>query len=540
MKKRITLSYLLLAGLVMVVVMFTGSCKKLTNPTEGTKIIINYDHIETYFSVKIFDAATDELIGLTDNKKVTLKVSGQHADAVIDISGMKKSEYTTNNGILQLAIDPDYSPSASNPIKFTLIAYTEGYMSTSKLIIIKKNEKLLFDIRMVDLGNTPEGVSKVTDNNGIADPEGKVTEELVITTPNGAASLVIPQGTILKTNEGNPLTGQLEVMLIHFSNRQDESLKAFPGGLNTNILQQDETYTQVQFFSAGFIALDIWDASGSFAEKVEINPLQLNMLVPEETYNSNTESAIVDGDTIPVWSYNQDNGAWAYETTDTIFQTNKGGFEVSTEMWHLSWWNWDWWWEWVCEDGLQINFITEEYYCPCYWWEANVYNSYNNTFMMNSYFYACYNEPVIFYNAPGGFPVNIYYSSNCSGVYTESDFYYYDNLCAPDILDVTFYTEIIGSTLPIEISGYCASNPNIIIRPTLGYWIRKIDDWCFRWFEVVNGSGELCGIEIGETYVIGIYLEGEWFEYEFTADNESFVYIEIEFPPEVCAEVFGL
>ncbi len=538
MKSKISIvqiALVLLAGFILIIY----SCKKVTNPTEGVQVIVDYDLIETTFSVKFIDATTGELIGLQDKKQVNIEIGGKDAKSIIDITGLKKNVYKSVNGFIELALNPNIEPTTSDPVEFTLMTSCDGYLSTSKPVEIVKKEKTVFAIRMVNISDPPKGVSRIIDKSGSANSTGEIQNNIVVTTPNGMAKLLIPEGAILQTEYGVPLSGTIEVQLTHFSNMEDESLRVFPGGLNTNVRMQDGSYQQVIFFSAGFIALEILDEDGDYADTVMINPMELTMKIPEQTYNPDNKGGIKDGDTVPVWSYNVDNGRWNYEATDTV-NTEGGEYIVSTEMWHLSWWNWDWLWPVICDEGMVINFVSDEYYCNCYWWNVDVRNSYNNTLMWSTYMYACEDEKVRLYNAPAGIPVDMYFYDDCLNRYTEKEFYHREDLCAPDELTIRFFSEQVGTTVDVEISAYCASNPDYIILPTLSYWVRKWDDWCFRWFSLVEGKGKLCGIEIGEEYVMGIYLDGEWYEYTFTVQDTLYVEHDIPLPGEVCSEIFGL
>lgn len=519
---------------------FFNGCNKVKDPTDGVKLIVNYDLIQTTFSLRFVDASTGELIGQDNNKQVEVNMEGQHAASIIDISGLQKDLYKSTHGFVELAIDPGVVPSPESPVKFTVIAKTEGYLNTSLPVELLKSDDNIFEIRMVNLDNPPEGVTKLVSNEGETDPEGRVKDDLNLITPGGEVELKMKSGTILKNSNGEPLTGQLNISLFHFSNLEDESLMAFPGGLNANVEMPGGEYEQVFFFSAGFIALEIADENGKIAETMLTYPLEVTMEIPEETYNPDKQTGVAAGDTLPVWSYEVETGEWTYETSDTVQLSSKGTYEVTSEMWHLSYWNWDWWWWWICQEGLNVNFISDEYYCPCYWWIATVRNPFNNALMWVSPMYACQNEPVIFYGAPGGLPVDVEYTTKCQNVYTELDYYYYENLCAPDLLEVYFYAEELGDIVTVDVQGYCENDPNFIVRPSVSYWVRKKDDWCFRWFELVNGYGELCGVEIGATYIIGFYFDGEWHEHEFVIDSNHYVNYEIEIPMEVCQEVFGV
>jgi hypothetical protein len=288
--------------------LFFGGCKKVKNPTEGVKLIIDYNLIQTTFSIRFVDASTGELIGRDGNKQVEVKIEGQHAVSVIDISGLQKDLYKSTHGFVELALDPGVEPSADNPVKFTVVASTEGYLKTSLPVEVLKNDNNIFEIRMVNLDNPPQGVSKVISDEGESDPEGRVKEDLNVVTPGGEVDLKIKSGTILKNSNGEPLTGQLNISLFHFSNLEDESLMAFPGGLNANVEMPGGEYEQVFFFSAGFIALEIADENGKIAETVLNYPLEITMEIPEETYNSDKQAGVAAGDTLPVWSYEVETG----------------------------------------------------------------------------------------------------------------------------------------------------------------------------------------------------------------------------------------
>lgn len=527
---------------ILFAVIFTiGSCKKLSNITDGTKLIIDYNLITTSFTFKFYDAATGELIGQgEDNRSVSLNVYGPNADDIIDITGTQPSTFSSAEGFIALAINPDVDISLSNPAKFTVVAHLDGYLNNSKSVTVHKEGNHIYDIYLVDVENLPNGVSRVVNNNGHTTNEGVVEEDIIVTTPNGMATITILAGSILKDANGDPCTGTITVNLAHFSNLEHESLQAFPGGLEANINMPDGSTDNGFFFSAGFISLDVYDEDWDMADSVFVNPVNMQMVVPEETYNSNTLTGIADGDVIPVWSYEETAGSWDFESNNTIVSTDKGTFEVVSESWHFSWWNWDWFWGDFCPEGLEINFHSDDYTCDCFWLYATIKNPYNGSYIMGSWVYACNNEPVQLLYVPAGMPVDITFAGYCNGLYTELDYYYVENLCAPDVLDVYLYSETIGTTVLFEVSGYCPANPNFEVRPTLGVWFRPADSWCWRYAYMYNGYADICNIVLGEEYVIGIVYDGQWTEYTVVPDYNAYIYQELELTNDICTNVLGL
>jgi len=78
MKKSSTLFKIASIGFLIAIILTIPSCKKLTNLTEGTKLIIDYNLIKTSFTIKFYDAATGILIGeAEDNRSVDVTIFGQ-------------------------------------------------------------------------------------------------------------------------------------------------------------------------------------------------------------------------------------------------------------------------------------------------------------------------------------------------------------------------------------------------------------------------------------------------------------------------------
>lgn len=80
MKRRFFSIYPIIA-LLLTGIVFTGlSCKKLSDVTEGAKLIVDFSLIETSIEVRVFDAATGEMIGQDDNRNVTIRITGIDKD----------------------------------------------------------------------------------------------------------------------------------------------------------------------------------------------------------------------------------------------------------------------------------------------------------------------------------------------------------------------------------------------------------------------------------------------------------------------------
>ena len=94
-----------------------NSCKK---PTDGVNLVLNTNLINTTIGISFIDAKTGEPVGYSGTLKVTMSISGQNASSVMDIIGT--SDYKTDKGFSNLALDPQVKPSSSNPVTFNIVA----------------------------------------------------------------------------------------------------------------------------------------------------------------------------------------------------------------------------------------------------------------------------------------------------------------------------------------------------------------------------------------------------------------------------------
>ncbi len=529
-----------------------SGCKK-KNLAEGAKLIINYDLMKTTITVNFVDAKTHELIGKQGGKSVKITVGGADKDAVVDITGVKNEFYKSVNGFMSLALNPNapFVPSVDNPIRVSLIAKTDGYITTGKSLLITKEGNYQIQIAMIDLGNLPDGVEKVwkTGMGNIVDDT--LQGDVNITTPATNVKFTIPSGTIILDAGGNALQSPLTVSIIYFSNRSNEALAAFPGGLfvsiDNNGVIQDGT-----FFSAGFTTIEVYGANGRKAKTFINKKPRIEMLVNANTYNPETQSTIANGDLLPLYSYEPDSGTWSYEGVDTIISNGTSrtfaktnGFSVSAEITHLSYFNFDWFWLASCNNGGQLvfhfdtlNTCNGSYLTGII--KKQVDSSYLTWIGVNAY----YGDTVNLMYAPSGIPVFIdWHSSSCNNavVAPQANPLLIDDLCANSIHSIPLVPEgRYISTTTIDVSAYCSSNSNIVIRPSFGIWYRRVNDFCWNWADMFNGYSRVCGLQIGTEYVFAIYYEGNWETWNATINQSFYIVHRFQLPSSVCNNVFGM
>ncbi|MBU1008699.1 MAG: hypothetical protein KKD74_01065 [Bacteroidetes bacterium] len=533
----------------MLTAVFTGlSCKKLTNATDGAKLIIDYNLIKTTIDVSLYDAKTGELIGREGDKNVRITVTGSDKGGIIDATGMQPAnqQYSTQRGMLGLAIVPDnqYAPTAMRPVAFNVVASLDGYLATSQHVSISAPGKNFVRINMVDIENPPAGVT-VGKQDGVGNVVGgSVLETVTVSTPGSKAVLTLPAGVVLRDADGNPLEGSLNVLMAHFDNTVDEAMAAFPGGAMSNVTRADGTNSDGMFFSAGFVSIEIRDAAGRQAKTIENGTLELVSVVSPLTYNPEAQRNILAGDAVPVWSFDEATGMWTEEDGTTIVSSG-GNLQMTAQLAHLSYFNFDWFWTEYCTYGAEFHFELDNPVCDCFPMYGVMKRQSDNAIIKYVYFWVCGSDPVYTFYAPANLPVYIEWDASYSPAITidpGSQPTYIENLCSSTPVTVILHANIDPQTTTVtaDISAYCASQPDVIIRPSFSVWFHKEGDWNWRYASMTNGYAEICGVEIGATYYVFIYYNGSYYYEPFVVTQASYEYINYELPADVCSDVFGL
>jgi len=545
MKKLKTfILFLSLAALVLSV----PSCDK--TPIDGTKLIINYDIVKTKMNFKFLDAATGEQIAQTNKgSDVSVTITGTDKNAVIDVTGIELENHhaQTVNGFLTLGLNPnsEYVPSSDNPISFIVVAKADGYISTSMPIKIYQEGNYQFKIMMVKLDDPPEGVTVEEESNAGDLNNGEVAQDITVETGGSEASITFNQGMTMTGDNGSPLNGSIDVMVTHFDNLNDQALEAFPGGLTPDV-NQNGTLESGIFFSAGFVAVEVVDASGNKAAQFSGGTATLEMTVNPETYNPETKGPVKPGDEIPLYSYDPETGTWTYEQTVTVKEGEKG-LTVTAEISHLSYWNLDWFYSENCDYGVTLNILTDGSLCSDVFIEGTIRKVADDSYISTIYPYLEGGEDhITFQYAPAGIPVYIEWNTEDNyscGTNTElvviPAVLDIPDLCSTESYDVMISNPSPGPSVVIDVSAYCADNPDLVIYPTFGGWYRPVENYCWNYITMIDGHAEICDVEVGRTYVVGTYFYGNWYEETVTVTQSYYNYMNIELTPEICDELSG-
>ncbi|MCF8227944.1 MAG: hypothetical protein K9G58_03005 [Bacteroidales bacterium] len=537
-------AYALILMAASLLILSMDSCKKITKPENYENHVIEYDLINTRISIKFIDAATGELIGRDGNLSVNIRFSGKDALKVVDISGLSKNVYKSMHGFFTFGVAPGEMPGPEDPFRFHLTASVEGYFNSGKTFRISKEGNYFYELRMMDLANLPEGVSK-REEQVFANSSGVVTEQKSIITPNNRSTLLIPEACLFKDKNGQVLTGTLMISLIHFSNVSEACLMAYPGGLQAISLSEDGRANDLMFFPAGLNSVYIQDAAGKVAKTIEGELPLLSMNIPAQTSYFKEETGqyenISNVDEIPLWFFENETGSWVQDTSSKVGVTGPGIYRVSSQIDHLSWFSWNWATERnFCSQAFKTKFIGNQSECDCYWVEIEMRNPHTSAFLMKKWMYVCDEKVHSLYDLPGGIPFEIRYNGYCNDRTSTEPEYQYSGLCNQESLEVTWQDHDPGAGVSVQVLAHCPNEPGIEIHPDYGVWYRKANDWCWKWISTQQGQAEICGLELGRDYIMAFVYHDYYKEFVFTPQYDAYVYQDISLTDEVCSEIFGL
>ncbi len=526
MKKIIILSFLF--------ALLLSACEK-TPLLEDVKIITGTSQfMHTSLSITLLNAKTGSLMG-ADGKMVKATITGPDAKDVFDITGQElEKEIKLTNGMVVFGIYSAREATSENPLRFNIKLEADGYLETSLPMVIDGKGRYNETINMIDLENTPEGVSysnmNVPANNGII-TETYTLESDEVEGTNTKAKLKMPEGMRILDKNGNPLGNALNVEMTYFNNRP-ETMMSYPGGVLADV-EGNGDESSIEFFSAGFVAINITDGSNRKARFFESGALEVEVEIDPNTYNPETGATIQDGDIIPTWSFEVEDGIWTKEADVLITQNEEGKFVSTAHFEHLSYWNWDWPGA-FCYIGMDLCFQSDYYPIGTpVSFRLVVRRGVDNVIRKIRDYNLNIGECITLRRAPVDqlALLTVIHSSTCG---SDSQEYELWGACEGQE-DIYINPSAPTTELTLHVDGYCPDS-DILIRPTFPFKFKNLDCggyWQDGMFE--DGVATIHVVE-GQRYLFMIYYDGRWIEYEAVIHSDADIVCEnIPFSSEICS-----
>jgi hypothetical protein len=546
---------------VIVLTLCLFNCKKTVEELST----INAPAVKTAFVVQIFDAATQELIGMKSGQEIKVTILGTDKNLVSDIFGRSVTSLSTHQGIISLSIAGTTTPSADNPVDFVVDLSCDGYLHGSLPIRIASEGGHSFIARLVDPKNPPEGVSVFEGVVGRTLIDGTLENKIDVSTPPvqqtmATTHVVIAEGTKILDESGTPLSGDLTFLIAYYSNQSPIALDCFPGSF---CVKTDEGGMQGKglFFSGGWADYELSDQSGRVAKSFS-KPISLTIDVPPNTYNPETKAKIKTGDYYPIWNYRYSDGVWEYENEGLLQgPSGNGNYYVEYQASHFSLKNVDWY-TWndilmiteylmfksslansqfqvgrrylknlpfgnksitVTTDSIDIpnisiaRVIFKEQTTGFIYWSSGYLESLGDNFYIP--------------DGPCKLPTEIEVWGGCP--YSKLGSILVDNICDEDSFSIPlkFTKQPAGQIMNVDFS-LTVNCEFARLRPNISAFY---DDGCgWKYIgQVINGHITVPGLETGKGYSFGVWLEDKWFDEFYTIDKTSYTW-SIDLPESVC------
>lgn len=318
------------------------------NPLDGFQLLFK-DPIEKSKLEIRFSSASGKL-----PDDIRLTIAGKDADKIV--TNLNTKNFKINKeGVIFLAVNPDVSPSAEEPVTFTVVAEAEGFTKLIKEFTFTGAVNQTYSPRFYNIANPPVGVSanqfKLTANaNGETVKAYSLKSEPAIKQEN--ALVTVQQGTFFLNTQKQPITGEIDFVIHHFDNRSgtsylpEDGLARNPVDKNNAGLPDAFNFSQVAGFASIQVSSNRQEVARSFSKPIivtfELNP---------GTVNPDTKAVIKAGDLIPLISYNTYTGIWKIEGNSTVVKNaSTGKLQCAAEISSPAYWI-NGWPRWLCKQG---------------------------------------------------------------------------------------------------------------------------------------------------------------------------------------------
>ncbi|GAB3254735.1 hypothetical protein GCM10027347_15360 [Larkinella harenae] len=296
--------------------------------------------------------------GLTPDK-LTIKIGGPDADKVVTTLNTKKYKLTSD-GKLFLCLDPEVTPTASDPIRFNVAAISEQSVDHLQPIqLVNTNPRNLnVTLHSNKDNNAPAHQSFKSSDNGTVQAAATVQTKTQANVTQ--ATLTVPQGSEVKDVAGHPVGGTLTITADPINNSSTgKAASELPGNGIINASTPTGTYlgNQQILAVAGGAHITVYNDAYQLA-KTFSQPIRIAFAINPQLINPNTGKTVQSGDPIPLFSFDEVSNHWTQEKAGKVQRNANGSLEYVADIPHLSLWVAAFTEE-VCADGPTFKFISK-------------------------------------------------------------------------------------------------------------------------------------------------------------------------------------
>lgn len=326
----------LLIFLLASVVLFS-TCKK---PTDGVNLIFNTKTLVKAPTLVTFISANGKT-GAALPSTFSVTIGGPNAALVQTDIG--KQNFTVYNGLLAISLNKDAAPTLNNPVVFSINASIPGFAPVSKTITINYDTVYIQTIPVFQSNKTAQGVSSLaisTNLTGNAANATTLQTTIVANSGSKPATLTIPTGTQFLDASRNIINGSsMQANVVYTGLLNNVSAVLSNTDMHTtNAIGKDGNLINgiVNFKAVGVLNVNM-NEGGSIIKSFS-KPISANLELASGQTNYTNGNLIAVGDTIPLWSQNENTGQWKYEGVANVIKNSDGNLAASFNIKHLSNW----------------------------------------------------------------------------------------------------------------------------------------------------------------------------------------------------------
>lgn len=515
----------LLFYLTVLLVSFLTLTTCFDNEGEGIKtseeIILKAKTFDTYLHLEFVDAKTNESLR---GKDVTLVVKGKDAESVYNNLGVKESAYTTQAGFYDLIVDQSKATG-----DFVVNISTAGYENYVYHIRLQNPTFNAFQAKLIKTDNLPEGISVANPESFTTNAEGKTTEDVAISIDD-SNSVYLPEGVVLKDEEGKVLTGEIESKVAFYDPRK--TVEFFPGGLDVEAILEDGQSSNIAFASAGLFAIEL--TAGDTPVKTIDGGVELTTIVDAELVNPNTGNPVAEGDEIQLWSMDSETAVWKLEKTTTVKKNAAGQLYLSESINHLSYWNWDWFSN-SCSLGVTIRWGGNANGTNVKVINKTPLDSYHSQVTVRVDVNDPYYNKLQFQNVPRNTPMTLTFEGACgSNLIVLPPTIVIPNMCEQREIPVQVIqgqSSTSTYTVNLDVNVAAKSNPNVQLLFSAWAYFYSNCTYSSRSYYVNNGK-LTAQLEAGSDYYFDLSLARAYGYGSFRVDEISGNKVRVRFTPQ--------
>lgn len=263
------------------------------------------------------------------------QVVGKDADKIV--TNLKTKNFKiSKEGVLILAVSPEFVPSNTTPIKVTLVAESKDYTKIIKNVTFINNSNYSYYFGFVKRNVA----GNANANQLVLDVQQSKKLEVQSFSNTEKISLTVPEKTVFLGVDNEPLSGIIDVTLTHFNSKNSKPYLP-AGGVAPNPLDKNDKPLPEPFDflqTAGVVSIEMSTQKQEIIKKFSI-PINISIEVNSTIVNPITNKNIAEGEKIPLISYDSDTGVWKEEGDVQLVKNSQSGkLEMSFDVSHLTYW----------------------------------------------------------------------------------------------------------------------------------------------------------------------------------------------------------